>query len=96
MSALSVIPQSQFRALTATGQTLASHRPLLCPTFSVLLWPVSLLLGPLPSVHIPPVGRLHTAEDAPPLTNPIVCPRQSPRLGLFLHSSTGMLLQGYI
>ena len=44
---------------------------------NILLWPVSLLLCPFPSLHILPVSWLHTAEDTPPLTNPIVCPCQS-------------------
>lgn len=60
---------------------------------NVLLWPVSCLLCPFPFLHILPVSRSHTAEDAPPLTNPIVCPCQSLSLRLYLCLSTGMLLQ---
>lgn len=60
---------------------------------NVLLWAHRYLLCPFPFLHILPVGWWHTAEDTPPLTNPIVCPCHSLGLRLYLCWSTGMLLQ---
>lgn len=60
---------------------------------NVLLWPVSHLLCLFPFLHILPVGWSRWAEDTPPLTNPIVCLRQSLRLRLYFCLSAGMLLQ---
>lgn len=82
-----------FGILTISGQEWAPPLPNLMYRLNVLLWPVSLLLFPFPSFSVLPVSWLHTGEDAPPLTNPIVCPCHSLGLRLYLSLLTGMLLR---
>lgn len=75
------------------GQTLPSHCPILCTTLMSCCDLLASCCVHFPSLHILPVSCSHTAEDTPPLTNPIVCPCHSLSLRLYLCLLAGMLLQ---